>query len=363
MLIDTRPVFTRGYRPDLPIYVRLNFSLLAFLLIACNGSEVAYRDPFAFHVPSNFPQGVYTFENNPVTGAGFELGHFLFYDPILSGDSTVSCANCHQQAVAFSDPVHRFSKGVRDQSGTRNAPAIQNVAFHHEFFWDGGVRHLDFVPINAITSTVEMEERLPNVIRKLRRSSRYPEMFSRAFHSDSITSQHLLFALSQFMTLMISSNAPYDKYVRSEGPALSSDELDGKALFESKCAPCHATDLFTDASFRNNGLDSSFENDAGRARITEDAGDIGRFKVPSLRNAAITSPYMHDGRFNTLKQVLEHYAYHVQYSATLDPLLNAEDRPGIHMNENEMNKIIAFIKTLTDKEFLSDKRFSNPFKP
>lgn len=334
--------------------------ILTLLLSGCTDDDQPVKDPYAFETPSNFPSPVYTFENNPVSKRGVELGQMLFYDPVLSLDSSIACANCHQQAVAFSDPVHRFSRGVDNAAGFRNAPAIQNMAFQNNFFWDGGVKHLDFVPINAVTSKIEMAETLEHVVSKLNRSSFYPQKFKAAFGGDEITSQQMLYALSQFMNLMISANAKYDKHVRGD-EHLTAEEAEGLELFENKCRVCHATDLFTDDSFRNNGLDASFEKDSGRERITEFEGDRGKFKVPGLRNVALTSPYMHDGRFNTLQQVLDHYASNVKNSETLDPVLKQGESLGIRLSEQEKLKLIAFLNTLSDNEFTHDKRFANPF--
>lgn len=340
---------------------RVTFIATVFFLASCETEDVAQNElPYDFHQPDNFPEAVYTFQNNPVTREGFELGRALFYDPVLSADSTIACANCHQQVKAFADPVHRFSKGVNDASGFRNAPAIQNMAFQSHFFWDGGVSHLDFVPINAITSEIEMQEQLTHVVGKLGRSTGYQERFSRAFGTREVNSQRMLFALSQFMTMMISDNSAYDRYVR-DGVALTSDEMAGLSLFRAKCSSCHAADVFTDGSFRNNGLDSDFAKDEGRARVTEFAGDAGKFKVPSLRNAELTAPYMHDGRFRTLQEVLNHYSDGVKNSGTLDEELVGDGRFGIDLTEDEKAKIIAFIKTLTDTDFVKDDRFKNPF--
>jgi cytochrome c peroxidase len=332
------------------------------LLFSCNSEGISpAEDLYVFQRPENFPQVAYTFENNPVTREGFELGRALFYDPILSADSTIACANCHQQVRSFSDPVHRFSKGVSDVSGFRNAPAIQNMAFQTHFFWDGGVNHLDFVPINAITSEIEMAEKLDHVITKLNRSNTYKGKFKNAFGTTEVNSQKMLFALSQFMNMMISADSRYDRYIRHEGETLTTDELAGMELFEANCGTCHATDLFSDGSFRNNGLNETFEKDSGRERITEFAKDRGKFKVPSLRNAELTPPYMHDGRLRTLQQVLDHYTQSVKDSETLDPVLKQNGSPGIPLTDDEKAKIITFIKTLTDRDFTTDKRFSNPF--
>ncbi|MFM7859346.1 MAG: cytochrome-c peroxidase [Flammeovirgaceae bacterium] len=336
------------------------FVVVGALGVACTQEKVDSKvNPYAFQQPVNFQQAVYTFENNPVSEKGFELGRRLFYDPILSADSTIACANCHQQSVSFADPVHRFSRGVKDKTGTRNAPAIQNMAFQRLFFWDGGVKHLDFVPINAITSDVEMAEKIAHVVEKLQRNPSYVTKFNEAFQEPP-GSQKMLYALSQFMNLMVSANSRYDHYVRKEGESLTTAELNGLQLFTSKCSSCHATDLFTDGSFRNNGLDASFEKDNGRARITELAEDRGKFKVPSLRNVELTDPYMHDGRFKTLEQVLDHYASGVSDSETLDPILKKNQALGIPLSTEEKAAIILFLKTLTDHDFIRDKRFSFP---
>ena len=335
--------------------------MLFLLSSACNdGENIANKSPYVFNQPANFPPALYTFENNPVTANGFELGRFLFYDPVLSADSTIACANCHQQVKGFSDPVHKFSKGVSDASGFRNAPAIQNMAFQDHFFWDGGSNHLDFVPINAINSEIEMKESLAGVVAKLQRSERYKEKFKKAFGSTEINSQKMLHALSQFMNMMVSDQSRYDRYSRGDTDQLTAEEVEGMRLFQTRCANCHATDLFTDGSFRNNGLDTDFFFFLCRARITEREADAGKFKVPSLRNAELTAPYMHDGRFKTLESVLDHYAGGVNPSPTLDPVLMQGDARGIALTEEEKEKIIAFIKTLTDDQFVKDKRFSAP---
>lgn len=336
----------------------------SFLLCAActTDTEGPLADPYAFHIPDNFPSVQYTFENNPISKEGFELGRHLFYDPSLSLDNSISCASCHQQAVAFADPVHRLSKGVNDVSGFRNAPPIQNMAFQKHFFWDGGVKHLDFVPVNAITSELEMNETVEAVIQKLERSQRYPQRFQNAFGTPEISSQRIFYALSQFMALMISSNSRYDLHSRGEAVSLSQGELEGLTLFRNHCSACHAGELFTDGSFRNNGLDKQHDKDPGREIITEFSGDRGKFKVPSLRNVALTSPYMHDGRFATLEEVLQHYVHDIQPSETLDPALR-ESTGGLNLSEEESHKIILFLNTLTDQSFTQDKRFSFPIKP
>jgi cytochrome c peroxidase len=185
-------------------------------------------------------------------------------------------------------------------------------------------------------------------------------LFKKAFGTEEITTARFLQSLSQYMAMLVSANSRYDRYVRNEpGGTLTPDELEGLDLFKSKCSTCHATDLFTDQSFRNNGLLSDFSFDQGRYEVSALSDDIGKFHVPSLRNVTATGPYMHDGRFRTLEAVLEHYATGVKDSPTLDPLLRQPDGTlGIPLSAAEITKIIAFLKTLTDEDFLRDSRFA-----
>lgn len=340
------------------------------LLIACkpenevipdDNEEPPLEDSALFQQPINFPKATYTFNNNPITEEAVQLGRMLFYDPILSTDSTVSCSTCHRQQTGFADPTHRINHGVNNLFGKRNSPAIANMAFSDFFFLDGGVGHLDFVPINAITSPVEMGSTLQEVVTKLNRHFDYKQRFFEAFKKDSIDSQQLLYALSQFTVMLVSANSKYDQVQRGEA-IFSEAELRGHNLFVNKCAPCHATDLFTDNYFHNNGLDDFFARDRGRAIITELEEDLGKFKVPSLRNIEVTPPYMHDGRLANLEQVLTHYVSRVQDSPSLDPILKQNGTLGIDLSDQGKADIILFLKTLTDQEFLKDPRFSDPFR-
>ncbi len=327
-------------------------------ILSCTKDDVPIAvDRYAFATPDNFPAATYTFENNPVTKEGFQLGKELFYDPILSRDGSVSCNNCHIQATAFADSrVHPLSVGVDERLGIRNAPSLTNLAFFPEFFWDGGVTHLDFVPINAIEAEFEMDETVENIVRKLNRDEVYKVMFQEAFGIDEITLPFVLHALSQFTALMVSANSKYDKYIRDEGVDLNILEMEGLVLFKEKCAGCHSGELFTDFSYRNNGLDTTF-SDKGRNRITELSSDIGKFRVPSLRNVKLSAPYMHNARFATLKEVLDHYSDGVLYYETLDQSLIRNDGLGIDLDEKEKEAIIAFLNTLSDEEFVRDTLF------
>lgn len=337
---------------------KLIILLVVVMAVMLTSFRMLNNNPVDFEVPANFPQPFYDLTENPLTEEGIKLGKKLFYDGALSSDGMVSCGFCHQQPSAFTQHGHVVSHGVNDRVGKRNALPIFNVAWLKTFFWDGGVNHLDFAPINALEEPTEMDESLENVLKKLNASAEYRADFKRAYGTDNITSADFLKSLSQFMLTLVSANSRYDKYVRNEGETLTPVELKGLQLFEQKCSSCHATDLFTDGSYRNNGLTTDFQLDKGREEITLDVADRGKFKVPSLRNVEYTAPYMHDGRFEILEEVLEHYSTGIQKSETLDSIFSKERNVGLKLSPEEQESIISFLKTLTDHAFLKDKRFS-----
>ncbi len=330
---------------------------LTAIVISCGQRDV--NPAVEVKAPPHFPPMVYDLSKNPVTQAGFELGRALFYEGALARDGMVSCGFCHQQSAGFTHHGHDLSHGVDDRLGKRNALPIQNLAFYHDLMWDGGIHDLDLQPLAPIENPVEMDESMPNVLKKLREHPNYPRMFQRAFGTPEITGERLLKALSQFMVAMVSANSRYDKYLRGE-EKLTRDELRGLQLFKEKgCENCHSGGLFTDQTYRNNGLSLEFNQDLGRYEITLNEQDKYKFRVPSLRNVEVTRPYMHDGRFRNLEMVLDHYAEGMEDTPTLDPLFKRPDgRRGIPMTAEEKRLIIAFLKTLTDEEFLTDKRFS-----
>jgi cytochrome c peroxidase len=323
-------------------------------------SEEYVDVPIDFKVPSNFPPSTFNFQNNPITEKGFELGKKLFYEGRLASDGVVSCGFCHEQAAAFTHHGHTFSHGVDNAIGVRNTPSIQNLAFQTSYMWDGAVTHLDLQAILPFTNPIEMNGNFENSIAMMKADPNYQKLFKIAFKDGQINSENMLKALGQFMAMVTSSNSRFDKYRRNEaGGTLTQDELEGYTIFNQKCASCHATDLFSDNSFRNNGLTVNPSlNDVGRFRVTELPQDLHKFKVPSLRNIEKTAPYMHDGRFYTLDAVLDHYSSGVINSATLDPSLNNNGVFGIPLTSTEKAKIITFLKTLTDNQYLTDKRFS-----
>jgi cytochrome c peroxidase len=306
--------------------------------------------------PKDFPKPLYEFKNNTPTPEGFTLGRKLFYDPILSKDSSISCGFCHQRIAAFAHIDHAISHGINGLLGKRNVPPLQNLIWEKEFMWDGGVNNLEVQPASPITNPVEMDETFKHVITKLQRNKTYVAMFKAAFGDTIVNSANLLHALAQFTGLMVSSNSRYDKYIRRED-TLSKQEAHGLQLFRDKCAQCHKEPLFTDNSYRNNGIayDSAFK-DSGRIKITGNPKGFMKFRVPSLRNIEMTYPYMHDGRFRNLKQVLDHYTQTYTQASGADPILVN----GIALSEQDKTDIIAFLKTLTDKTFLYDRRFADP---
>lgn len=332
------------------------------LFVSCSSDKDSeYQNiPIYYQVPSNFPPLAYTMEYNPLTEKGFELGKKIFYDGRLASDGVVACGFCHIQENAFTHHGHTFSHGVGEGIGTRNAPSIQNMAYQTQFFWDGAANHIELLSMNPISNEVEMNGNIGTIITMMQNDSEYKKLYQQAFENGAINSENMLKALAQFMTMLTSSNSRFDKYRRNEsGGLLTSEELEGYALFNQKCARCHATDIFTDNSFRNNGLSINPQiQDNGRYHVTELEEDRYKFKVPSLRNIEKTAPYMHDGRFFTLEAVLDHYANGVANTQNLDPSLNQNGVLGIPLTTDEKVKIIAFLKTLTDNEFLTDTRFA-----
>ena len=303
-----------------------------------------------FVVPQGWPKPTYDFTKNPLTKEGFELGRQLFYDPILSRDKTISCASCHLQTTGFTHVDHELSHGIDGKIGNRNSMTIMNLAWSKHFMWDGSVNHLDMQPLEPLSNFVEMDENLEHVLNKLNNSTKYKILFYKAFNDSSVTGQRMLLAFSQYILQLNSYNSKYDKYVRNEaGGEFTEQEKNGLQLFRTHCASCHTEPLFTNQNFEKNGLpiDTTL-NDFGRMTLTHKGEDSLKFKVPTLRNVQFTFPYMHDGRFKKLREVLNHYA-------ASDKLAKP-----IALNSNEKIDIIAFLLTLTDTAFLFDKRFGFP---
>lgn len=331
--------------------------LMVITLMACrkeieNQLKVAFP---GFYKPEHFPEPAYHFETNAVTQAGFELGRRLFYEPRLSRNNTISCGSCHIQSAAFTHHGHDISHGIDDRLGKRNSPPIMNLAWNPSFMWDGGIFDLDLQPIAPITAHEEMDESVENVLAKLRAHPDYPALFQKAFGSEEISSARFFKALSQFMVMCISSNAKYDSVMRNQGVHFTQAEQEGYTIFKQKCATCHTEPLFTDHSFRDNGIGIGFNGDVGRYDITLNETDKYKFKVPSLRNLKYTAPYMHDGRFYTLEAVLDQYSEKVKHTPNLDSLLQQNGTLGIPLTADEKEKLLAFLNTLNDQHFVTDK--------
>jgi cytochrome c peroxidase len=339
---------------------------IAFILIfgGCKKETITDRStiatPYSFSTPSNLPAVVIP-ANNPMTLEGIELGKKLFYDPILSGNNTLSCGSCHNQENGFTDNNKQFSLGINGEIGVRNAMPLFNLVYDRHFFWDGGASDLESQVAGPISNPIEMNQDLGELLQELNIHPLYPDLFKKAFGSLPITSNMLLKAIAQFERTIISSNSKFDQYIRNE-VELSDAETRGMNLFsdmqKGDCNHCHTLGgTFTDYDFRNNGLDSIYE-DSGRFTITGLTSDIGKFKTPSLRNISVTGPYMHDGRFTTLTECVEHYNSDFHYTQNLDPVIASSVKG--RLNSNEIADIVAFLNTLTDNEFLNNPRFNKP---
>ncbi|MFQ3576344.1 MAG: cytochrome c peroxidase, partial [Cytophagales bacterium] len=273
-------------------------------------------------------------------------------------DSSISCASCHFPEKAFSDAGNAFSRGIGGLQGLRNSPALFNLAWKPLFFHDGGGVSLELQAIAPIEDHLEMGNNLADLLRTLNHHSDYKKRFKEAFGRDNIETTELIFALAQFQRTLVSANSKYDKYLLGK-ESLSPIEKKGLNIFEEKCSSCHKPPLFTDFTFSNNGLDSEFpslETDAdnvklGRARVTKEKSDVGKFMIPTLRNIIVTYPYMHDGRFKTLEDVINHYRHGIKQYPTLDFRV----ANGIQISEEEKTALLAFLETLTDHDFLTSK--------
>lgn len=306
---------------------------------------------------TKWPEPVYDFENNPISEEGFQLGRKLFYDPMLSRDNTISCANCHLQFTGFTHVDHAVSHGVEGRKGTRNSPVLINLAWNSSFHWDGGVNHLDVQAINPIEHATEMDNSLQNVLDYVNDSKEYRTAFFSVFGDSTATSSSLMKAISQFTVSLVSSNSKYDQYLRGE-TEFSKQEKKGMKLFEKHCNSCHTAPLFNSNDYASNGLplDTTY-NDVGRYEITKVGSDSLQFRIPTLRNIEHTYPYMHDGRYRKLREVIKYYAEELDRS---NPYLSKELTGEMKLSENDQKDLIAFLCTLTDRSFLCNRRYGFP---
>ena len=325
--------------------------------------------PYVLDV-GNFPAPAIA-QDNPLTKEGVALGRMLFYEPLLSKDGSMTCASCHRQADAFTDTA-KFSTGVQGKMGGRQAMAVFNMAWNtNEFFWDGRAHLLRDQSILPIQDPLEMDETLENVVSKLSASQKYRDQFTRVFGSDEINSLRVSLALEQFMNSIVSNNSKYDQ-VKAGEATYSESEKRGRDLFfleynafdsansGADCAHCHGGLNFANNRYVNNGLDGNALSDLGQFNVTKREGDKGKFKITSLRNIELTFPYMHDGRFTTLEEVVEHYNSGIKASNTLDPALENTRQTGLRLTEQQKADLDSFVKTLTDNSLQTNNAYSDP---
>ncbi len=319
--------------------------------------------PYSVELPLGFPVMPVP-ADNPLTVEGVALGKKLFFDNILSQNQTLSCGSCHGQAFGFTDANKQFSTGVTGQKGDRNSMPVFNLAWverftqtNHRFFWDGGATTLENQVLGPITNPVEMNETLVHVIQKLQNHPEYPGLFKKAFGTDSITTKLLMFAIAQFERTIVSGNTRFDYYRMYGDPTrLTNQERRGFDLFMAEdkgdCFHCHnPNSIFaTDFMFHHNGHQSA---DKGLGRITGNSEDDGKFRTPTIRNLAFTAPYMHDGRFNTLEEVVEFYNSEAIRVAPADPFITKHPN-GLGLTEEEKQDLVAFLKTLTDSALITN---------
>jgi cytochrome c peroxidase len=329
----------------------------SMLLKACKHEIYVYPvTPVAFVVPAGWPAPKYDFTSNPLTKEGIELGRYLFYDGRLSKDGNYPCASCHQQDALFTHEDHALAHGYGGQSTTRNPVSIANMAWYAEYFQDGSKMKLEDVYTFHITAPNEMAETVENVIARLRSDDNYRKMFRAAFGDATINAERMNKALSQFVLTIVSSNSKFDRVKKGQASFTLPEQL-GYDIFNTKCSTCHKEPFFTDFSYRNIGMPlDNFLKDKGRMFVTNNAADSLKFRVLSLRNAQVTRPFGHDGRFFSFTNMYIHYNSGLVNGPTTDPLVAGK----IPLSNFEQGQLTAFLNTLTDSTLLTDPRFSKP---
>ena len=343
-------------------------------MLSCKKDKVTYEaTPYELEIPSHFPQMIIP-EDNPMTVEGVELGRKLFYETLLSGDNSISCAECHAPSSAYSDP-NQFSTGIDGIQGGRNSMALINLGWNQAFFWDGRAKTLEEQILIPVEDPIEMHETWTNAVSELSASIEYRNMFFKAFGDGGIDSTRVAKAIAQFLRTMISGSSKYDVMYKFEnGLSLNSTEQGiyttvtpsewaGYDLFKSlngaDCFHCHNGPLMQVHKFSNNGLDATF-SDLGRGGVTGNPNDNGKFKVPTLRNIAYSAPYMHDGRLATLDDVINHYSNFIQMSPTIDPLIEFAGQGGVQLDALEKDLLKQFLMTLSDENFVNNPDFQEP---
>ncbi|MBS1565854.1 MAG: cytochrome-c peroxidase [Bacteroidetes bacterium] len=349
-------------------------SIAAFCCLSAGSRKTpAGTTPLRISYPDYFGGRIDWPAGNPTTEEGVQLGRMLFYEPALSAGNRSSCATCHQQRLAFTDG-RRFSAGHDGTLQPRNTMSLANLLWVRHFFWDGRATGLEEQALTPLTAEHEMGQSMDSSVAKLKAKKIYYTAFKAAFGNDSITPDRIRKALAQFERILVSAGSRYDQYLQGKYQPTAS-ERNGIALFYTNpdpshgirgasCGHCHGGPKTFIELYHNNGLDS-LPADAGRQTITGQPYDKGRFRVVTLRNIALTAPYMHDGRFNTLGEVIDHYNEHVVNNDLLSPFLmnnsNTAGGTSLGLTTQEKKDLLAFLQMLTDSSFITDKRFSNPF--
>ena len=345
------------------------FYILSFLLLmSCSSKEedMYVPIPYQLNIPELFADKLIAPiipTNNPLTEEGVALGKKLFYDNILSGNKTQSCAHCHRPQEAFSHST-QFSEGANGFFGDRNSMPLINLAwnFDEKFTWDGKEFSIENQAFEPITNPIEMNADWDILTKRLNNHDSYPNLFYNAFGTTYIDSTLVVKALAQFERTLISANSKFDLYLLGKA-TLTPQEQNGFTIFMDEargdCFHCHGSDnnpLWTDNQFHNNGLDATF-SDLGLGAVTGDPADNGKFKTPTIRNLTFTAPYMHDGRFTTLEEVINHYSEGLQPSATIDPLMKKVNQGGVNLSAEDKADLKAFLLTLTDADFITNPDF------
>lgn len=350
------------------------FVIVVLFLWSCSSKDDGYEEFSATPNPLKIPEIFQTYlsppaipVDNPQTVEGVELGRMLFFDPILSLDNTQACASCHQPQKAFTDGM-QFSIGIAGLEGTRNSMPLHNLAWNYaqKFNWDGSAVTIEQQLFGPVTNPLEMNNTWPNVVSTLQGHSVYPGLFEKAFGTKNIDSALVSKAIAQFIRTLISADSPFDRYLMGDENAISAEAKEGFNVFMSEnrgdCFHCHGNSfnpLWTDNTFHNNGLDETFQ-DLGLGGVSGDPFDNGKFKAPSLRNLAYTAPYMHDGRFETLDEVIHHYSEGLVYSETIDPLMKYIAQGGVQLSNEDKMYLKAFLLSLSDPDFVNNPDFQNP---
>ena len=344
-------------------------------LISCRKEKIGFKPtPYNLIKPSHFPNMVVP-DDNPLTNEGVELGRFLFYEKRLSGDNSMSCASCHMPENGFSDP-NQYSVGIDGIAGTRQSMALVNLGWENFFFWDGRASTLEKQILEPIPNPIEMHQSWKDAVAKLNADVNYRNRFFRAFNEEGIDSIKVAKSIAQFLRTLISAESKYDVMYKYENSmalnateqsilaTIDPEEWAGYDLFKSlngaDCFHCHNGPLMQVKKYSNNGLMPNSINDLGRAHVTNNPEDNYKFKVPTLRNIALTAPYMHDGRFATLDEVIEHYSSGIHMSPTIDPLIEFGSQGGVQLDAQEKYLLKKFLLTLTDNNFINNPSFKDP---